>query len=222
MKSKRSTGSKEKKMTTVDIDEKIKALEADKTRWTERLAELRNSDSELVRQEDALRTRSIRDGDIEAARELESLRLMTDFATRESNDLAIEIQKAAGEIEELKQRRTDVARDEAWGRFKEEAAEAIREAKDVEKFLQGFIECLKPHKERLYRMTQLARQSGFERAFEDKHLTRRFGALMRTVDPWSWNRQHATYDDPYDVILKHIFDHADAQRSPAVRDAANQ
>jgi hypothetical protein len=127
-----------------------------------RLAELRNGEQELSKQESALRTRAIRDGDEDAHHQLESLRLMIEFGGRESQDLGAEIQKIDQEVITLQAQRVEAAKEEAWAQFLAESKEAVKEGRQIEKFITSFIGMLEPHARRLDNMTQLARLSGYE------------------------------------------------------------
>jgi hypothetical protein len=212
-------------MTTKQCDEQIAALKEKIHAWQhEKQLKQQHVDS-LIKNRDSLRSASLRNNDPKATTALHDARAALSISMLELDDLGAEISAASTEVDNLLLTREAVARDESWIKFLAESKKATAEAAQIERYLQNFISLMQPHRERLTRMTQLAKAAGLERSFDDRHLQRRFAALMRKVDPWGgWGKQHEQYDQTYDKILGGIFDTADAQRQPCApeQQALNQ
>jgi hypothetical protein len=202
-------------MTTKQCDEQIAALKQKIHAWQhEKQLKQQHADA-LMKKRDSLRSASLRNNDPKATAALQDARAAMSVAMLELDDLGAEISAASTEVDELLVTREAVARDESWTKFLAESKKATAEGAQIERYLQNFISLMQPHRDRLTRITQLAKAAGLEKNFDDRHLQRRFAALMRKIDPWGgWNRQHEQYDQAYDKILGGIFDAADAQRQP--------
>jgi hypothetical protein len=204
------------------IDSMIGLLRASIGQWEKSIHEKRADLARMGKERDGLRRKAIRDSDQSAQRDLDVIRNVHSFMVEELADYEAEIERATAEVEALIQSRVEALKAEAWDKWQAEAQEACKEAAQIEKFLDGFITTLTPHRERLARMSRLAKEAGSERpTFDMRHLWRRFTARMHRWDAWAgWGRQDKAYDESYAAILKRIFDVADQQQNPQKK-AAN-
>jgi hypothetical protein len=151
---------------------------------------------------------------------LDALRVVLDFAATESADLTAEISKAATEIEELKKLRVVAEREEVWDVFAAESKIAIAEAAEIEKHLSAFAKAIGPHKDRLAKLSMLARRAEVNRQIDGRHLFRRIAATMHQLSPFENSRQHKAYSEPYQVILQNLVAATGRMREPEAESAA--
>jgi chromosome segregation ATPase len=209
-------------MTKKQIEAKIAALKASIAGWMDKKAEHQNSQSELDAQVAALRSRSNRDHDEDAGRELEALRTFVDFTRQETRDLADEIAAAQQEITELEAQREAAARDELWELFREECKAAIVESKEIEKHLAGFAKAILPHRDRLARLSMLAQSCGVDRQLDGRHLWRKILSTLHTLSPFEIGRQHASTPTRTPEILKRMISATERAHAPEQTTAVNE
>jgi hypothetical protein len=208
--------------TVKEIDEAIGTLKNQVQSWELDVAQKRADLKGLEVEKAGHRRRALRDKDAGALGNLDAVRSVTIWLVQEVEDFEVEIQKATQEIQELTLERIEAARVEAWDKWLAESKEAVKEAQAIEKYLDGFIAVLTPHRDRLARMSQLAKDAGSERpTFDMRHLWRRFTGRLHKYDPWAgWGKVDKVYEGGYPAVLKHIFDIADQQQNPTKK-AAN-
>jgi hypothetical protein len=117
----------------------------------------------------------------------------------------IALESSRRKLEGLRSLREKALERECWEKCLREAEIATKEAEQIEKYLDGFMKLVAPHRERLLTMTRLYRESGRQsKDLDTRHLWRRLYSRLHRLVPFDVARQPKEYDAPYPEILSGI------------------